>query len=79
MLNLSRLSGFKYDIREIFCECHLDESLRPSLLANVIAKASRISTLEAKEYVRQIESEGTFSDEVSDDICDLLDRYSKFR
>jgi hypothetical protein len=79
MLNLSRLSGFKYDVREIFSDCRLDENLRPSVLANVIAKASRISTLDAKQYVRQIETEGTFSKEVADDICDLLDRYSKFR
>jgi hypothetical protein len=79
MLNLSRLGGFKYDIREIFSACHLDENLRASFLANIIAKASRISTLDAKQYIRQKESEGMLSKEVSEDICDLLDRYSKFR
>lgn len=79
MLNISRLGGFKYDIREIFSECHLDEEIRQSFLANIIAKASRVSILEAKQYIRQKESEGMLSNEVSEDMCDLLDRYSKFR
>jgi hypothetical protein len=79
MLNLNRLGGFKYDIREIFAESKMDPTYSSALLANIIAKASRVSTQEAKIYVRMEQEKGQFEKAVSDDICALLDRYSKWR
>ena len=79
MLNLNRLGGFKYDIREVFSESKMDPTYSSALLANMIAKASRVSTQDAKEYVRAEQEKGLFEKEVSDDICALLDRYSKWR
>ncbi len=79
MLNMSRLGGFKYDIREIFAESKMDEAYASAFLANIIAKASRVSTSEAKAYVRAEQSKGFYEKEVSDDICVLLDRYSRYR
>ena len=79
MLNLNRLGGFKYDVREVFADCELDPTYSSAFLANVIAKASRVSTQEAKAYVRAEQEKGQFQKEVSDDICALLDRYSKWR
>lgn len=79
MLNLSRLGGFKYDIREIFTDSDMDSAYASALLANIIAKASRVSISEAKDYVRAESVKGAYQKEVSDDICMLLDRYAKYR
>jgi|APFre7841882724_1041349.scaffolds.fasta_scaffold04330_4 hypothetical protein len=79
MLNLSRLGGFKYDIREIFADCEMDSTYASALLANIIAKASRVSISEAKGYVRSEQMRGAYPTEISEDICILLDRYSKYR
>ena len=79
MLNLNRLAPFKYDIREVFLESKMDPTYSSALLANIIAKASRTSTQEAKAYVRSEQEKGQFEKEVADDICALLDRYSKWR
>jgi hypothetical protein len=45
----------------------------------VIAKASRISIPTAKEYAREQEAAGSIPKEVTGEICELLDRYSKYR
>ena len=79
MLNLSRLGGFKYDIREIYTDCEMDSTYASALLANIIAKASRVSITEAKAYVRSEQTLGAYPKEIADDICILLDRYSKYR
>jgi hypothetical protein len=79
MLNLNRLGGFKYDIREVFFESKMDPTYSSALLANIIAKASRVSTQEAKSYIRAEQEKGLFQIEVADDMCALLDRYSKWR
>lgn len=79
MLNLGRVGGFKYDVREVFVESKMDQAYASALLANIIAKASRVSISEAKTYVRSEHTRGAYEKEVSDDICSLLDRYSKYR
>jgi hypothetical protein len=45
----------------------------------VIAKGTRISLKEAKMYVCDMEDGGSISQRTSEDIRDLLDRYSKYR
>ncbi len=57
----------------------MDPSKASSFLASVIAKASRVSTKDAKEFVRTFLDAGDLSKEEYDKICRLLDRYSKFR
>lgn len=79
MLNVRRLSGFKYDVKEILNGSNIDSAYASALLANIIAKASRVSISEAKEYVRGESLKGYYQKEVSDDICSLLDRYAKYR
>jgi hypothetical protein len=79
MLNRHRLSSFKYGIREIMSNYRVDESVASTLIANVIAKGSRISIESAKSFVREQEKIGVCSREVSNEICDLLERYSKYR
>jgi hypothetical protein len=79
MLNLHRLGSFKYDLREILNASPMDKTLIPSVVANIIAKASRVSVKETKEYIRSIEKEGIVDKIAADDTCTLLDRYSKWR
>jgi hypothetical protein len=79
MLNLHRLGSFKYDLREILNASPMDKSLIPSIVANIIAKASRVSIRETKEYIREIEQQGVIDQIAADDTCTLLDRYSKWR
>ena len=57
----------------------MDKTVIPTVVANIIAKSSRVSVKETKEYVREIESKGTIDKIAADDVCSLLDRYSKWR
>jgi len=79
MLNLGRLTSFRYDIREIMARYEIETSAASSVMASVIAKGSRISIGSAMDYVREQEKAGTYPREVSDEICNLLDRFSKLR
>lgn len=79
MLNLRRINEFKYDIREALDSKQMDPAVKQTLIASVIAKASRQSIVEAKNYVRESQASGMVSKEVSDSICYLLDRYTKFQ
>ncbi len=79
MLNLHRLGSFKYDLREILNAAPMDKTVIPTIVANIIAKSSRVSVKETKEYVREIEALGTIDKIAADDVCTLLDRYSKWR
>lgn len=79
MLNMRKVGGFKYDIREILSDSKMDAEATPSFIANVIAKASRVSIQDAKEYARELESKGMYSKDIADNICGLLDRYSRYR
>jgi hypothetical protein len=79
MLNISRLGGFKYDLKEIIRRSQIDQSFAPSFIASIVAKASRISIQDAKTYVKEIKEVGKYSDIVSNEICGLLDYYSKYR
>ncbi|NYT12291.1 MAG: hypothetical protein GKC03_07075 [Methanomassiliicoccales archaeon] len=79
MLNMRRLGDFRYDIREVVARSQMDEAAGPSFIAQVIAKASRISIRDAKKYVRDFEQRGECTKNVSEDICGLLDRYTKYR
>ena len=79
MLNTHKLSPFKYDMNEILSASRMDPAKASSFLASVIAKASRISTKTAKEFVKTFLDAGDLTKDEYDKICKLLDRYSKFR
>ena len=66
-------------MNEILEASSLDPSEASSFLASVIAKASRVSTKDAKEFVRTFLDAGDITKEEYDKISRLLDRYSKFR
>jgi hypothetical protein len=79
MLNLNRVTTFRYDIREIMSHYEIDEAVASTVIASVIAKASRISIASAISYVREQEEAGSVKKEVSEEICDLLSRWSRYR
>lgn len=79
MLNVGRLSSFRYDMKEIMRRHKIEGPAASSLLATVVAKASRISIESARQYVREQERAGACSKAASDEMCGLLDRFSKMR
>ena len=79
MLNTHKINPFKYDMNEILASTSMDASKASAFLASVIAKASRVSTKDAKEYIRGFMDSGDLTKEENDRICKLLDKYSKFR
>ena len=79
MLNTHKINPFKYDMTEVLEASSMDPSKASSFLASVIAKASRVSTKDAKEFVRTFMDSGDLTKDECDKINRLLDRYSKFR
>ena len=79
MLNLRRVSSFRYDLREILGHFEVNETIAGSILASIVAKGSRVSIESAKAYVRDQEKTGAYPREASEEICSLLDRWSTYR
>ena len=79
MLNTHKLAPFKYDMNEILSASQMDEAKASAFLASLIAKASRQSTREAKDFARTFLDAGDLSKEEFDRICKLMDKYSKYR
>lgn len=79
MLNLHRIQPFKYDMREILESSKMDPAVATSFLASLIAKASRSSVRDGKDYTKTFLEEGELEKEDFDRIMRLLDRYSKYR
>ncbi len=79
MLNLHKLTTFTYDLKEILSHYKIGESVAPSIIASVTAKGSRISIDAAIQYVRDQEKAGVLPKPAADEICDLLERWSRLR
>lgn len=79
MLNTHKLAPFKYDMNEILSNTQMDEAKASAFLATLIAKASRLSTKEAKEFVRGFMDSGDLTKDECDKINRLMDKYSKYR
>ncbi len=79
MLNTHKLAPFKYDMNEVLSSTSLDASKASSFLASIIAKASRQSTRDAKDFVKTFLEAGDLTKEEHDKILKLLDKYSKYR
>ncbi|MFY9606836.1 MAG: hypothetical protein WAS24_08950 [Thermoplasmata archaeon] len=79
MLNLGRISTFRYGIREILSHYQIDEATASSLIASVIAKGSRMSIDSARTFVRDQERAGMCPKAATDEICDLLEKFSRYR
>jgi len=79
MLNTQKLAPFKYDMNEVLSASAMDPAQTSSFLASVIAKGSRVSTKDAKEYAKTFLDSGDLTKEEFDKISRLMDKYSKYR
>jgi hypothetical protein len=79
MLNLGRLTVFRYGMREIMSNYEVEESAARSLIASVMAKASRISIASAKEFMMEQERMGICPSAATDEVYDLLEKHSTYR
>ncbi len=79
MLNTHKINPFKYDMNELLAATSMDDAKASAFLASVIAKASRVSTKDAKDFIRGFVTSGDLTKEESDKMCRLLDKYSKYR
>ena len=79
MLNTHRINPFKYDMNQILDASAMDPAKASSFLASVIAKASRVSTKDAKDFVRTFQDAGDLTKDEVDKINKLLDKYSRYR
>ncbi|MDR3205908.1 MAG: hypothetical protein LBT41_02250 [Candidatus Methanoplasma sp.] len=79
MLNTHRLQPFKYDMNEVLSASSMDPAKASSFLASVIAKASRVSTRDAKEFVKTFLDSGDVTKDEYDRMTRLMDKYSKYR
>ena len=79
MLNTHRINPFKYDMNEVLSASSMDPAKSSAFLATVIAKASRVSTRDAKDFANTYVTNGDLTKEEFDKISKLLDRYSKYR
>lgn len=79
MLNTHKIAPFKYDMNEVLSASSMDPAKASSLLASVIAKASRVSTRDAKDFLKTFLEAGDLTKEEFDRIGRLMDKYSKYR
>lgn len=79
MLSLNKMTVFRYGIREIMSNYKVEETASSSLVASVIAKASRISIDSAKRFMHEQEKLGVCPREATDEVFDLLERFSTYR
>jgi hypothetical protein len=79
MLNMRRLGEFKYDVKEVMNANEVDPAFMQTFIASIIAKASRQSIVEAKQYVRDQNASGIINKDISDNLLYLLDRYTKYQ
>lgn len=79
MLNLHRVGSFRYDLKEILSQYEVSETIMGSVIASIVVKGSRVSIESAKAYVRDQEKTGAYPSEASEEICSLLDRWSRYR
>ena len=79
MLNQRRLGEFRYDVRELFVNNQMDPDLAATFLASIMAKGSRQSIRDTKDFVREQHAAGIITKEVMDGLIYYLDRYTKYQ
>ncbi len=79
MLNTHRINPFKYDMNQILETSTMDPAKASSFLASVIAKASRVSTRDAKDFIKTFVDAGDITKDEADKFNKLLDKYSRYR
>ncbi|MBI5001276.1 MAG: hypothetical protein HZB92_07120 [Euryarchaeota archaeon] len=76
-LNLRRIDEFKWEINQILSA--LPENVRGTLKGSIIAKADKIDSNAAIDFIEAKEKEGLIDTEMTDRLCALVVRFTTFR
>ena len=79
MLNVAYQDVFRYELRRIFAEAGVDPDDYAPLVAQIIAKASRISIEEANIFLESLVEREEMAEDVAAAISKLLDRNTRYR
>jgi hypothetical protein len=79
MLDMGRMNSFTYYADQINRELGGDNNAWNSILASMIAKASRMGIEEAQAFIVEKVKTGELRKEVEEPLLQLLNRYSKVR
>ena|SRR5687767_2155150 len=79
MLDKSKENYFKYDMEDLLKKHEVPEERRLSLAATIFAKGSRTTTQEAKDFVKEKQTEGLITEALAKAITNLIDGYSTWR
>jgi len=79
MLNIRNMVYFRNELKEIVLSSEMEDNIKASFMATVIAKSSNMSIPEAKAYINEMETRGQVPPQVAYRVARLLDRYTKHR
>ncbi len=79
MLNMGQAKLFRYSMRDLFARHEVDQKVSDALQSMIIAKGSRTSIDEAKDFIDEKVKTGVIKGEVADDLLTLLDRFITWR
>ncbi len=79
MLDVRRLSYFRYDATEILNSSGIEEKVWTPILASIVTKASRLGIKDANEYIQKLEKDEILDIEITQSLIRLLDRYKRWR
>src|SRR5258706_12608156 len=79
MLNMGQEKLFRFQMRDLFARHEVDPKVSDPLQSMIIAKGSRASIDEAKDFVDEKVKAGIINGDVADDIFNLLDRFITWR
>ncbi len=78
MLNMGRIDSFEWNLKNILEGMENSEN-RGAVFGSIRNKAINLGIEESGDYVLEIEQDGVIAEEMSKDILDLLDRFSRRR
>ncbi len=79
MLNMGQEKLFRFSLRDVFARHEVDPKVSDPLGSMIIAKGSRGSIDEAKDFIDEKVKSGVLKGEVADDLFNLLDRFITWR
>ena len=79
MLDMSRMNQFMYYAEQIITETGTRDGTWNTIIASIVAKASRISIRAAQEFIHEKVAAGLLPQKAEEPLLRLLERYSKWR
>jgi hypothetical protein len=79
LLDMARMNQFMYYAEQIITETGTKDGTWNTILASVVAKASRISITAAQEFIHEKVTAGLLPEKAERPLMQLLERYSRMR